>query len=333
MRKFLFLALFSLVFSLSLLSCGMHGLFADDLSDAKIVEALQEALVLGSKVAAENLALPCKWDDENRPVDGVCTTGYLGNKQEIDLQGTTLEIALPDSVNRVLGRVESFAGDIESLPRYIKNIFNNVMTMNTQNTLSSFHGYADSLKIKLNRGAEQAAPESVALFKDAILKMSFSDARNILFGNDNTAATTYLKDQTFDKLRELFGMKLANMLNGLKINSFWSPIATTYNSFASTYSSVIDSDEIKTALSYYNSLNVSKVTMPSLPYDRLPVDLSGELSRHATGRALEGLFYMVSVQESRLRADPWGTVKEFGIFLTDTISDLLGSAFSKAKEG
>jgi len=305
MRKFIFIAFFSLALSLGLLSCGLHSLFADDLSDSRIVDALQEALFLGSQTAADNLSSPCA-----NPSNGGCTSGYLGNTQKIDAQGTTLEIDTPNYVKDVLGGIDSFIGKV---PTPVQPLLTSI---------SGFHGYGDKIKKTLNEGAEQAAKEAVPLFRDAIFGMSFSDARNILFGNDNTAATSYLKDKTFPHLKELFGGKLAAMLNKLKLNSFWSPIASNYNAFAGSYKSM-------RANPVYNSYK-----FPGLPYETdLPTDLSGYLSDYATGRALDGLFYMVGVQESKLRADPWGAVKAVSGFITDAIGDLLGDVFSKAKEG
>jgi hypothetical protein len=305
MRKFLLIAFFSLALSLGLLSCGLHGLFTDDLSDSRIVDALQEALFLGSQTAANNLSSPCA-----NPSSGGCTSGYLGNTQKIDALGTTLEIALPDSVKHVIGGIDSFMGNI---PSPIKSALP---------SLSGFQGYGSSIKETLNKGAEQAAKEAVPLFRDAIFEMSFSDARNILFGDDNTAATSYLKEKTFPQLKESFGGKLTAMLNKLKLNSFWSPIASNYNTFATGYKSL-------GANPAYSGIN-----FPALPYkDGLPTDLSGYLSDYATGRALEGLFYMVGVQEAKLRADPWGAVKAVGSLITDTVGDLLVDVFGKAKEG
>ena len=303
MRKFIFIAFFSLALSLGLLSCGLHSLFADDLSDSRIVEALQEALFLGSQTAAENLSTPCSNSG------GGCATGYLGNTRKIDALGNTLEIVLPDTIKNVLG----FVGKVDGFPSPVKSAITSVTN------ISSFQGYADDIKKTLNRGAEQAAKEAVPLFRDAIFGMSFSDARSILFGNDNTAATSYLKNATFPHLKELFGGKLTAMLNNLNLNAFCAPLVKGYNSVATVYNPMQSS-------ATYNSL-------PKLPYDNLPSNLSERLSDYATGRALDGLFYMVGVQEANLRADPWGAVKAVGGFITDTVGDLLVDVFSKAKEG
>jgi len=57
----------------------------------------------------------------------------------------------------------------------------------------------DEFILSMNRAAERAAPHAKRIFWDAITKMSFADARNILNGGD-TAATDYFKDKTTDRL-------------------------------------------------------------------------------------------------------------------------------------
>jgi len=55
----------------------------------------------------------------------------------------------------------------------------------------------------MNRSAEAAAPSARKIFGDAILAMSFEDARKILSGGD-TAATDYFKGKTTDQLTAAF---------------------------------------------------------------------------------------------------------------------------------
>jgi len=328
MCKYIFIVFFSLAFSLGLLSCGLHGLLPDELSESKIVEALQEALYLGSQTAAENLSEPCK-------NQGDCTTGYLGNK--------LVEIALPDTVKNVLDKIDSFTDNFDNLPAPVISAVNSFLNSNSSllktsvaagstqsislSNLSNLRNLGSRIKETLNRGAEEAAPQSVDLFKDAIFGMSFSDARSILFGDDSIAATSYLEAATFTGLQGIFGGILKSHLDKLGLNNYWGSLASNYNSFANAYSLAEKNNGVKLALS------LSGTTLPKLPYGNLPNDLSGELSNYATGKALGGLFYMVGVQESKLRADPWGAVKAAGKFLTDAIRDLLGDVFSKAKEG
>jgi len=301
MRKFLIACSFGAFAAFGLFSCGQH--FFDQ--DSRMVEALQEALVLGSKTAASNLGDGSCAASLQTAMG--CTTGYLGNK--------LVEIAVPDTVKYVLNNINSFTKEIEPF----KNLLNNLgMSSNTLNALSGLGKYGDSIKVALNRGAEKAAPNSIGVFRDAIFGMSFFDARGMLLG-DSVAATTYLHVTTYSGLQSSFAPIIREPLNLLNPNKFWEPLVRDYKSFASKYSSIKSS--------------FGSSTLPSLPYSDLPDDLSTYLAEYATGKALDGLFLMVGKQETQLRADPWGTVRALGGYFDDTVGELLGDVFSKAKDG
>ncbi|MDR2581864.1 MAG: DUF4197 domain-containing protein [Fibromonadaceae bacterium] len=317
MRKFLIACSFSAVAAFGLFSCGNH-LFDQFLdSEGRMVEALQEALVLGSKTAASNLGdASCTANLQDAMK---CTTGYLGNK--------LVEIAVPDTVKTVLGKINSFTNAISALPSPAQSLLSSALGM-PSNALSGLGKYGDSIKIALNRGAEKAAPNSINVFKDAIFGMSFSDARETLFG-DSVAATTYLHKTTYNGLQSAFAPIIREPLNLLNPNKFWKPLVQDYKSFASKYSSI--KSGINSNLLLSSALGNS--SLPSLPYTDLPDDISTYLAEYATGKALDGLFFMVGKQETQLRADPWGTVKALSDYVTDGVGELLSDIFGKAKDG
>ena len=61
-----------------------------------------------------------------------------------------------------------------------------------------FQKQVDEFIVSMNRAAEKAAPEAVAIFGDAILDMTFDDAQGILSGGD-TAATEYFQENTSER--------------------------------------------------------------------------------------------------------------------------------------
>ena len=63
----------------------------------------------------------------------------------------------------------------------------------------------------LNEAAENAVSQAKPIFLSAIQNMTFSDAMNILKG-DNTAATTYLKNSTYNALESAFAPKIQSSL-------------------------------------------------------------------------------------------------------------------------
>jgi hypothetical protein len=139
----------------------------------------------------------------------------------------------------------------------------------------------DAFSQSMNRAAERAAPEAKALFWDAIKKITFEDARTILNGRDNEA-TLYFEGKTRGRLHELFMPIVHTAMEEVGVTR-------TYQ-------------EVHTALS-------------TIPFaDRLNLDLD----EYVTEKALDGLFYMVSEEERKIRKDPAARV-------TRLLRDVFGS--------
>ena len=124
---------------------------------------------------------------------------------------------------------------------------------------------ADMIK-KMNAAAEDAAIKAKPIFLDAITKMNFSDAMNILMGEKN-AATTYLKSKTFDQLYAAFSPIVINSLDQVGARKYWAEAAGANN-----------------------RLPFVKKANPSL-------------DDYVTKEALKGLFSMIEVKEKSIRTD------------------------------
>ncbi len=131
----------------------------------------------------------------------------------------------------------------------------------------------DELSLSMNRAAEKAAPKAKALFWDAVKAMTFEDARQILKGSDD-AATRYFEGKTRDRLHQLF-----------------APIV---------HKTMTEVGVTRTYQQLYAKVN-------TIPYaDRLKLDLDA----YVTGKALDGLFYMVAEEERKIRKDPAARVTQ-----------------------
>jgi hypothetical protein len=131
----------------------------------------------------------------------------------------------------------------------------------------------DDFELSMNRAAEKAAPLAVDIFKNAITKMSFSDARQILDGPDD-AATTYFKDATFSRLQETFKPIVRKAM---------TQVGVTRN---------------------FQNLNNKLATIPFA--DRLSFDLD----QYTTDKGLDGLFYMLAQEEQKIRENPTARVTD-----------------------
>lgn len=121
----------------------------------------------------------------------------------------------------------------------------------------------EGLKV-LNRAAEEAVKEATPIFVNAVQEMSFTDARNILFGPD-TAATTYLSDKTTTELYSRFNPVIQRSLEEVGATQIWSNLIQRYN---------------------------------ALP---LTTDVNPNLADYVTREALDGVFTMISIEEQQIR--------------------------------
>lgn len=130
------------------------------------------------------------------------------------------------------------------------------------------HSLTDKVVLSLNRAAEKASAKATPIFVDAIKSMTIKDAMDILLGSNPTAATDYLKRTTSNKLTQAFTPIISSSLNQVGATKYWGDV-----------------------MSQYNRLLFVK-----------PVDTN--LNNYVTGKALDGLFMMVAMEETKIRKNP-----------------------------
>lgn len=118
----------------------------------------------------------------------------------------------------------------------------------------------------LNRTAEDAVKEATPIFVDAVKGMSFTDAKNILMGNQ-TAATSYLQNTTSTALYSKFNPVIKNSFAKVGADKIWTNIITKYN---------------------------------AIP---LVKKVNPDLTDYTTNKAMEGVFKMIAVEEKNIRTN------------------------------
>jgi hypothetical protein len=136
-----------------------------------------------------------------------------------------------------------------------------------------FGSKVDEFELSMNRAAERAAPQAKSIYWDAIKAMTFSDAREILNGQDD-AATQYFREKTTAQLQEAFQPK---------VNQAMSEVGVTQ-----AYQTV---DRKIRALPFTKSLSL-------------------DLDEYVTDKALDGLFVMLAAEEKKIREDPAARVTD-----------------------
>lgn len=125
----------------------------------------------------------------------------------------------------------------------------------------------DDAILSMNRAAEDAAQAALDIFVKAISNMNFSDAMNILKGEEN-AATNYLKKTTYDELYTQFKPIIEASLQKVGATKYWTDMVTTYN---------------------------------KIP---LVKKMNPDLTDYVTEKAIEGLFVQVAKEEALIRENP-----------------------------
>ncbi len=125
----------------------------------------------------------------------------------------------------------------------------------------------DEFVRSMNRAAERAAPQAKSIFIGAIREMTFDDARRILTGGD-TAATTFFKDKTTDRLSDAFRPIIERAMNEVGATRQYKDLIGRYQNLPFAKNYALDIDE------------------------------------YVTGKAIDGLFYYVGEEEKKIRKNP-----------------------------
>ena len=172
--------------------------------------------------------------------------------------------------------------------------------------IASLKDKEDELILGINRAAEAAANSAGPIFKDAIVQMSFDDAKGILNGAD-TSATSYLRGATYNSLFNEYEPVISNALNSVKIGGV--SVATAYENYIADYNNIVNKKVDPTGF-------ISDATLGSL--GNLNTVQVTDLSAYSTNKGLNGLFLKVSDEEKNIRENPFA-------YISDILQKVFGS--------
>lgn len=212
-----------------------------------------------------------------------CTKEETGLTEDEIIQGLkeALKVGTDTSVT-TLNKVNGYFGDAALkilLPPEAQVIVDN------KDLVPGLSSLIDSMVLKLNRAAEDAAIEAKPIFINAITSMTISDGANILYGNDS-AATHYLRQTTYISLKNLFMPKIDASLDkpiiGVSANDMWNTTTSLWNTYANSF--------------------IGQIAGHS------PVNIT--LADYTTTKGLQGLFIKVADEEKSIRKDPLARVND-----------------------
>lgn len=125
----------------------------------------------------------------------------------------------------------------------------------------------EKVETKMNESAEKAAIVALDIFVDSIKKMTFKDAKEILFGKED-AATEYFKKMNTDTLQEEYRPIIEKTMNDVGAFVAYKKLMEKYK---------------------------------ELP---LAEKIDFDLVQYINNKALEGLFKIMAKEEAKIRKDP-----------------------------
>lgn len=189
----------------------------------------------------------------------------LGNDEGALDIGGGLKEALNNGVDDAVKSLSAENGYFES-PYKILLPEEATQVVDKLKIIPGFQDVEKNLISKMNAAAEIAAKKALPIFIDAITGMTFSDAKNILFG-EKDAATRYLENSSRQKLYSSFLPVIQGALDEVNARQYWTSIVSKYN---------------------------------SLPFTK---EVNPELDDHVNNKALNGMFSLIQVKEDGIRSD------------------------------
>ena len=190
--------------------------------------------------------------------------GVLEQSGTVDIAGGLKE-ALNNGISKQVTKLTAVDGFYKNemvkilLPEELKKVDSGLRKIGLGNL-------ADEGLKAINRTAEDAVKEATPIFVDAIKGMTFTDAKNILMGNES-AATTYLQSSTSTALYGKFNPVIKTSFAKVGADKIWANIITKYN---------------------------------AIP---LVKKVNPDLTDYVTNQAMNGVFKMVSVEEKNIRTN------------------------------
>ncbi|MCU0881161.1 MAG: DUF4197 domain-containing protein [Hyphomonadaceae bacterium] len=137
----------------------------------------------------------------------------------------------------------------------------------------------DDLQLKINRGAETAAPMAVDIFRDAIRGLTITDAVQVVRGGP-TAATTLLDTRTRPQLTEIFTPPVRGGMDQSGASQALDGVEARYGRQLGSASAIFGRSQTASG------------------------SLKDQFVGFAVGKALDGLFRYVGEEERAIRSDP-----------------------------
>ncbi len=165
------------------------------------------------------------------------------------------------------------------------------------NIVSKYGGkkYVDEFDAAINHAAEKAVPQTYEIFKNSIKNMSIEDAKKLLKGG-NGSITNFFREKSSKQLYDKIYPIVKNSIRDTNVMSYYEKFKRYYSKYIPNIDSKGQTNSILNSV-----INIAKQTGAK----KYMINLNEKsLDDYVTKKSIDGLFYMIAQEESKIRKNP-----------------------------
>ncbi len=155
--------------------------------------------------------------------------------------------------------------------------------------------YVNNFQAAMNHAAEKAVPQTYNIFLNSIKKMSITDAEKLLRGGKNSA-TEFFKEKNSKLLYKRIYPIVKKSIRKIDVMKYYQSFKGYYQKYVPLPTSTNNSNSL-----FGTVMNIARST----GMKKYIVNLSEKnLDDYVTKKSIDGLFYMISQEEEKIRKNP-----------------------------
>jgi len=154
--------------------------------------------------------------------------------------------------------------------------------------------YVNNFEAAINHAAEKAVPQTYSIFLNSIKKMTIKDAGKLLKGGKNSA-TNFFKEKDSKLLYKKIYPIIQNSIKKINVMKYYQSLKKYYQKYMPSTPQTNNNSLFGTIVNIAKTTGAKKYMM----------NLSEKsLNDYVTKKSVSGIFYMISKQEEKIRANP-----------------------------
>ncbi len=155
--------------------------------------------------------------------------------------------------------------------------------------------YVDNFEAAINHAAEKAVPQTYEIFQNSIKNLSIKDATKLLRGRDGSI-TDFFKEKDSKLIYDKIYPIVKNSIRNINVMQYYGSFKNYYKKYMPKVDIGANTNSILSSV-----INIAKQTGAK----KYMINLSEKsLDEYVTKKSIEGLFYMIAQEESKIRKNP-----------------------------